>query len=900
VIARSAVQLFRLPDRRVWRVAVSLWAAAAAFGWFAGPAGSAPLAGPRVTRATLSNGLHVVIVEEHAAPLAVVSIYYRYGTNDEPRDRAGLAHALEHMMFRGTRGISASASVDLDAQVGARANAATGRGHTRFQRILPADRVDVALRLEADRMRGLLLNEHDWHAERPVVLAELRERLANPFLLVRDAVRTRAYGGTSFAHAAGGTLASVQQLSARDLRHAYDDAYTPDNATLVVTGDVRPAMLLPLVRRLFGPLRGRARTAQSDADTPVHRGFTVRMRAAGPNVVDIALESHANNEAAGAVESVAAELIGDDHPALGDPLDGPCASYAINDDTDAGGGLFHIVCRQRWRSEPQRVVRIVHDRLLELAAHPPHAQIARAKRAIIDASASPLDDLAAEAAMFGGSYADTDRDPRADDAIIARVTDLQVAAVLRRWAVPLGIGIVGSITRGSVHVDDAPRRHVLLNARTRPDEPLRRPSWAEAASRAPLHVSALPAPALTAFALPNGVRAFVQRTAPHGRIYLRAGFDDPDTFGAPLELGVGRLAEYLLAYGSRNWTEARRNRVAEERGMTIYVAAEISAEGHARDLPVMLDILSDAWRRPAIGSNDVMSGKFGLFEHFLHVNGDPDATTTAALARQLYRPKTSIVVPLRRALASRPADVLRFLHEHVRPDRAWIAITGDVDPDSARALIVRALASWSAAGAAADDSHPIAPAHPIDYMVSVERPSVRVFLAQPAPRRADPDFSAMQLLVAVLGGPGLDSRLMRELRLRRSLVYGAYGFLGTPVDGAQNDGTLLISFECAPHDVATASTVVRSVLRGLVARPPSEDELERARRALIVDAMRDATSPDGILDRLELAARTHAAPENADDVLRRLSAVSAGDVARAARTYLKPEQLIQIENARFR
>jgi zinc protease len=864
------------------------------------PAGGAPLAGPRITRATLSNGLHVVFVEDHAAPLADVRVYYGYGTNDEPRDRAGLAHALEHMMFRGTHGISASASIDLDARLGARANAATGRGHTWFQRMLPADRVDVALRLEADRMRGLLLNEDDWRAERSVVLAELRERLAEPSLFIQDAIRTRAYGGTSFAHAGGGTLASVRQLSARDLRHAYDDAYTPDNATLVVTGDVRPAMLLPAVRRLFGPLRGHARTAQSGADTPVRRGFTLRMRAAGPNIVDVALESLASDAAAGAVESVAAELIDYDHPALGDPLDGPCASYAVHDDTDAGGGLFHIVCRQRERFVPQRVVRIVHDRLLELAARPPHAQIARAKHALIDATTAALDDLSAEATLFGARYAGTGRDPRADDAFIARVTDAQVAEVLRRWAVPLAIGIVTSITPGGADVVDAPRKRVLRNIRTRPDEPLRRPSWMEAASHRPLRVSALPAPALTAFALPNGVRAFVRRTAPHGRIYLRAGFDDPDTFGAPLELGVGRLAEYLIAYGSRNWTAARRERVAEKRGMSVEVGAEISAEGHARDLPVILDMLSDAWRRPAMGQDDIMAGKIGLFERFLHIDGDPDATTTAALVRQLYRPKTPLASPLRRAIVARPADIERFLHGHVRPDRAWIAITGDIDPDRARALIARALASWSAAGPAADDAHPIAPAHPIDYMVSVERPSVLVLLAQPAPRRADADFSAMQLLVAVLGRPGLDSRLMRELRMRRSLVYGAYGYLGTPVDSAAYDGTLLISFECAPRDVATASTVVRSVLRGLVTRPPSEDEIERARRTLIVDAMRNATSPDGILDRLEVAARTHTAPENPDDVLRRLSAVSADDVARAARAYLKPEQLIQIENARFR
>jgi zinc protease len=896
---RLAVSFFRLPDIRVWRIAVSLWAAAAAFGWFASPAGSAPLAEPRVTRATLGNGLRVVVVEDHATPLADVRVYYEYGTNDEPRERAGLAHALEHMMFRGTRTLSASASAELDSRVGASANAATSRDHTRFERILPVDRVDVALRFEADRMRGLRLREQDWIAERPVILAELRERLANPSLLIRDAVRTRAYGATSFAHAGAGTLASVQRLSARDLRRAYDAAYTPDNATLVVTGDVRPATLLPLVRRLFGPLRGRAHPAQSSADTPVHRGFTVRMHAAGPNIVDIALESRANNSAAGAVESIAAELIDSDHPALGDPLDGQCISYDVYDDTDAGGGLFHLLCRQRGRARPQRVVHIVHDRLLELAAHPPHAQIARAKRALIDASAAALDDLDSEASTFGASYADTDRDPRADNALIARVTDVQVATVLRRWSVPLAIGIVSSITRGSVNVVDAPRQRVLRNTRTQPDE-LRRPSWADAAARETLHVSALPAPALTTFALPNGVRAFVQRTAPHGRIYLRAGFDDPDTFGPPLDLGVGRLAEYLLAYGSRNWTAARRNRVAEERGMTIDVAAEISAEGHTRDLPVMLDMLSDAWRRPAIGSDDVASGQFGLVQHFLHVDGDPDATTTAALARQLFRPKTSLATPLRRALAARPADVLRFLHGHVRPDRAWIAITGDIDPDRARTLIARALASWKVVAPAADDIHPIAPAHPIDYMVSVERPSVRVFLAQPAPRRADPDFSAMQLLVAVLGRPGFDARLMRELRLRRSLVYGAYGYLGTPVDGAEPDGTLLITFQSAPHDVATASAVVRSVLRDLVARPPSEDELERARRAVTVEAMREATSPDGILDRLELAARTHAAPENPDDVMRRLSAVSAADVARAATTYLRPEQLIQIEDARFR
>src|SRR6202048_3573313 len=134
-------------------------------------AAQSPTAPAPQTR-TLANGLKVVVIEDHAAPVAQVHMWYRFGALDETPGKTGLAHALEHMMFRGTHDLSSAGLDDMTARLGGEINAQTENEITHYYFVIPADRVDTIMHLEADRMRNLKLAAADWNVERGAVLEE--------------------------------------------------------------------------------------------------------------------------------------------------------------------------------------------------------------------------------------------------------------------------------------------------------------------------------------------------------------------------------------------------------------------------------------------------------------------------------------------------------------------------------------------------------------------------------------------------------------------------------------------------------------------------------------------------------------------------------------------------------
>jgi zinc protease len=152
-----------------------------------------PSAPPAVASRTLANGLHVYVIEDHAAAVVQTAMWYRFGSLAEHAGKTGLAHGLEHMMFRGTTDISGGGLDDIGARLGAIVNANTAEDYTHFYFVMPADRLELAVHIEADRMRGLLLRQADWALEKGAVLSELDGDFSQPLFQLTQGVRQAAY-----------------------------------------------------------------------------------------------------------------------------------------------------------------------------------------------------------------------------------------------------------------------------------------------------------------------------------------------------------------------------------------------------------------------------------------------------------------------------------------------------------------------------------------------------------------------------------------------------------------------------------------------------------------------------------------------------------------------------------
>ena len=203
----------------------------------------------------LENGLKVVVKEDHRAPVVMTQIWYRVGSADEPLDKGGISHLLEHMMFKGTTNVSSDDYERLIAKFGGVNNAFTSYDYTGYYELFPANRFPLALELEADRMKNLLFNEQEFTKEHQVVMEERRQRTDdNPLAKAYESFRLLALPNSPKGESVIGPMDELESITLTDLKDWYKTWYAPNNATLVIVGDVKPQEVLAQVKRYFGEL----------------------------------------------------------------------------------------------------------------------------------------------------------------------------------------------------------------------------------------------------------------------------------------------------------------------------------------------------------------------------------------------------------------------------------------------------------------------------------------------------------------------------------------------------------------------------------------------------------------------------------------------------------------------
>ena len=210
----------------------------------------------RTVRQVLPNGLQVIIQPDHRSSVVMTQIWYRVGAVDEAPDQTGLSHALEHMMFKGTPRVPGEEFARINAQFGGQNNAFTSYDYTGYYQLYPARYLGLALELEADRMRNLVLRPADFTREIQVVMEERRQRTDdNPQALAYERFRLAAYPTSPLRQPVIGHMDRLRALTVADLKGWYQKWYQPANATLVIVGDVQPDQVMTQVRKYFGHLR---------------------------------------------------------------------------------------------------------------------------------------------------------------------------------------------------------------------------------------------------------------------------------------------------------------------------------------------------------------------------------------------------------------------------------------------------------------------------------------------------------------------------------------------------------------------------------------------------------------------------------------------------------------------
>ncbi|MEM6325323.1 MAG: pitrilysin family protein, partial [Pseudomonadota bacterium] len=216
---------------------------------------AAPLRAAEVTDFTLDNGLEVVVIEDTRAPVVVHMLWYRAGAADEPPGVSGVAHFLEHLLFKATETLASGEFSETVTKNGGSDNAFTSQDTTAYFQRVASDRLELMMQMEADRMRNIALTENDIVTERNVILEERAQRTdSNPNALFSEQRMSALYMNHPYGIPIIGWRHEMEQLDMEDVLAFYDEHYAPNNAVLIVAGDVESDEVRVLAERHYGPI----------------------------------------------------------------------------------------------------------------------------------------------------------------------------------------------------------------------------------------------------------------------------------------------------------------------------------------------------------------------------------------------------------------------------------------------------------------------------------------------------------------------------------------------------------------------------------------------------------------------------------------------------------------------
>ncbi|MDY7218366.1 pitrilysin family protein [Denitrificimonas sp. JX-1] len=241
------------------------------------------------TEFSLDNGLKVIVREDHRAPVVVSQLWYKVGSSYEVPGNTGLAHALEHMMFKGSSKLGPGESSRILRELGAEENAFTSDDYTAYYQVIARDRLAVALEMEADRLAGLTLPEDEFIREIEVIKEERRMRTDDrPSGLAYERFKALAYPASGYHIPTIGWMHDLERMTIEDLRNWHQRWYAPNNATLVIVGDVEPTAVKALVQRYFAHIPARPLPSVKqplELDEPGQRSITLHLKTQLPSLM---------------------------------------------------------------------------------------------------------------------------------------------------------------------------------------------------------------------------------------------------------------------------------------------------------------------------------------------------------------------------------------------------------------------------------------------------------------------------------------------------------------------------------------------------------------------------------------------------------------------------------------
>ncbi len=809
----------------------------------------------KVTRATLKNGLQVVVVHDPLAPVVSTVLNYRAGSNEQRYP--GQAHALEHMMFRGTPGVSQTQLFEIAQLLGGSYDADTQAEITQYYFDVPAQYLDVALRVEADRARHLTLSQSGWQAESGAIKQEVTQddSVAIQKLFIRT-ILPSIFKGTPYAKDGLGTLYSFNhQINAKVLRGFYERWYHPNNAVYVIAGNVDGPATVKKVAKYFGsipaaPLPAREKvkleplksaTYHVDSDQP-YSIIALSYRLPGWKDKDYAaaqiLESVLNNQRADLYGLVASGK----------------ALYAGFQDIDShahatASAALSIVPVTTKAETAADDVRAVLRAYRKNGLPADLIQVAK-QRAIADAQfrGNSIQGLAFEWSDAVAAQGESSPDEMLS--AMKSVTVADVNRVLRKYVDPDRAIVAFAVPKNLGKVGTGGAETAKENNTITPEKPQALPSWAQAAFanvRVPAQTLAP-----VSMTLSNGMRLIVQPESVTRTVEVHGLVLSNEAIQAPAgKQGVADVVAGLFPFGTTTYGRIQLREQLDRIAADVTAGTDFSLRVLSNDFDRGVQLLADEELHPAFPDAAFQIVKGQAVGALTGEMSSPDHLTEVALNKALYPatdPLQKFPTPLTAGSVSM-SDVKAYYSTAYRPDMTTVVVIGDVTPAQAQATFEKYFGGWNARGPRPDVALPQVPKNSGSSVVvpDVGRVQSDVQLAQVLDlKRADPDWALLQVANNVLGGGGFGSLLMDDLRVNHGYVYNAYSSLSA----SKNRATFTLGYACDPDKIVAAQQLALADLHSLQRGNIASSRLQRSKAMLMADVPLHEASFEGVASEL--------------------------------------------------
>ncbi|HSU58738.1 MAG TPA: pitrilysin family protein, partial [Bryobacteraceae bacterium] len=804
-----------------------------------------------VTRATLDNGLRVVIIRDPLAPVATVETNYLVGGNETPPGFPGMAHAQEHMAFRGCTGLTADQIAAIYAQLGGYMDADTQQNITQYFVTVPSKDLDVALRVDAACMSNVVDSQDQWAEERGAIEQEVARDLSNPTYKFITRLNHDLFAGTPYEEDALGTQASFDKTTGQMLKEFYQKWYAPNNAILIITGDVDAQATLAKVKQYYGSIPKR--------EVPGRPEVNLKPVAADSFVLDSNLPY--------LLTLIGYRFPGTDSPdfaaarVLSDVLSSQRADlYGLVPQGKALGTDFGLVETYPKASaafalaalpsgaDPASITAEMKKIVTDYATKGVPADLVEAaKKAEVAGAEFGRNSITNLAALWSQALAAEGREsPDEMVEAIKRVTLDDVNRVAKKYLIEQNSIIATLKPKPSGEPVSSKGFGGSEKATSTPTKPVALPDWAEVAVKS-LRV---PQPTLhpVDMMLSNGIRLIVQTEKASPTVTLLGSIKGQAQLQTPPgQDGVSDVLEGLFSYGTKTL-----DRLAFQKALDDIAASETAGPNFnlkvlKQDFTRGVELLADNELHPALPEEAfkvVQQQTAQLTEGELK---SPGYRVDRALVHALLPPND----PLHRETTPKTVmtvtypDLQSYFGKTFRPDLTTIAVIGDITPEEARAVIEKYFGSWRASGPKPDVTLPPVPANK-PSAVNVPDPSRvqdSVDLAQQLEmNRFSPDYYPLQLGNHVLGGGFYATRLYRDLREKAGYVYN----INDSLVASETRATYSIDYGCDPKNVSKARAMVEQELVDMQKNNVTPAELQQAKALLLRQIPLGESSEDAV------------------------------------------------------